>query len=195
MIRVGVGVEGRSDLEFWRKYLHREFQGCHFDVCNMNGREKLIASTPKLLDTFHSAGYRAGIIILDRDKDPCIEELRKLFTVGMQAEFRKPLEQRYLFLCTAVRKIECWFLADHQAVIEVLPDVSYELPDDTGKWGVGKLKKLWKEQYSEFSTLNKIEFARQIAPRFSATRGSAYSASLKIAWERIQFAVKQASTD
>jgi len=186
---IGVGVEGPSDMEFWRKYLHRVFSGVRFDVRTLKNRAKLIAATPRLLETFRDVHYPAGIIILDIDKNPCVRDLLELFDVPVQREFRKPLGERYLHLCVAVRKVECWFLADAEAIKAVLPDVSYSAPNDTRLWGIGKLDRLWKQQYGEAATLNKIDFAKRLAPKFSADRAIGHSASLRIAWDRIKSAV------
>jgi hypothetical protein len=189
---IGVGVEGPSDLEFWRKYLHRAFPGRRFDVRNMKTREKLVAAAPRLLATFRDMCYSAGLIILDLDKNPCVPDVIELFDEAVRTELRKPLDERYLFLCVAIRKMECWFLADADAVTAVLPDVSYELPPDTSVWGVGKLRGLWKEQYGKAAALNKIDFAKRAAPRFSAERALLHSASLRIAWHRIKLAAARA---
>ena len=37
-MRIGVGVEGPSDLAFWDKVLHKHFPGVRFDIRNMKDR-------------------------------------------------------------------------------------------------------------------------------------------------------------
>ena len=191
---IGVGVEGPSDRAFWTQYLHRAFPGERFDVRNMKTREKLIAATARLLATFRDAHYAAGMIVLDRDKDPCVAELRNLFDHEVRVELGRPLPERFLFLCVAVRKLESWFLADREAVIAVVPEASYDAPEDTSIWGVGKLRELWKQQYGVNSALNKIAFAEQVAPHFSAKRAKQHSKSLEISWTRICHAVQRCAS-
>ena len=78
--KIGVGVEGHGDRAFWSAFLHWKFPGRLFDIQSMNGRAKLIGAASKLLDTFHDLRYAAGIIIMDRDKDPCVPALVDLLT-------------------------------------------------------------------------------------------------------------------
>ncbi len=189
--RIGVGVEGPSDLKFWRKFLHRSFCGRLFDVRNMKNRSRLIRDTPRLLDMFRGLGYSGGIIILDRDKNPCTAHLVEEFDERVRGEFQKPLEQRYLQLCVAVRELESWFLADREAVLAVLPDASYDVPEDTSIWGAGRLRELWKQQYGRASALNKINFAEAMATRFSVARAMKHSASLQVSWDRVTRVVER----
>ena len=188
--KIGVAVEGPSDLRFWRKFLHRSFRGWLFDVHNMKNRSKLIRDTTRLLDMFRGLGYSAGVIILDRDRNPCVSDLLEEFDDRVRTEFGKPLDQRYLHLCVAVKELESWFLADRQAVVSVLPDVSYDVPADTSIWGAGRLHGLWRQQYGKNSAFNKISFAETIARRFSADRAMHHSASLRISWDHINNALE-----
>ncbi len=190
MIRIGVGVEGPSDKKFWSRFLHRTFPGRGFDVRSMRGRPKLIRDAPRLLDTFRDTRRAAGIIILDLDDNPCVGDVRELFDQRVKSEFQRPLEDRYLHLCVAMRDLESWFLADYEALREGLPAANYKLPGDTRVWGSAKLKELWKQQYGGRSVaFNKIDFANRIAPVFSVERAREHSASLRIGWERIRIAV------
>lgn len=186
MTTIGVGVEGPSDLRFWRKYLHRTFADRRFDVRNMSGRPRLIKQAPRLLDAFRSLRYRAGIIILDLDKNPCVSDLIAQFDEPVQCELRRPLADRYLHICVAVRKIESWFLADREAVTAVLPGAEYEVSCYTNKWGKRKLGELCRNIGLRY---NELWFAEEIAPEFCATRAMTHSSSLALAWERIANAV------
>ena len=193
MTRIGVGVEGPSDQKFWRRFLHRAFPGRLFDVRNMKNRHKLIASAPRLLATFREAGYAAGVIILDLDENPCVGDVRSFFDEDLRREFRRAMEERYLHLCVAIKELESWFLADCEAVSKLLPEAEYRLPADTCIWGAGKLKELWKQQYGgRLVAFNKIDFADRIAPLFCVERAKEHSASLRIAWERIEVAAARA---
>ncbi len=107
----GVGVEGPSDRTFWDKVLHRSWPGTRFDIRAMKSRENLISRTPGLLDQFRSSHYRGALIILDRDKDPCVTGVVDLFDEAMREEARRPLGERYLHIMVAVKGIESWYLA------------------------------------------------------------------------------------
>lgn len=189
MKTIGVGVEGPSDQRFWKKLLHRTFPGYGFDVHNMSNRPKLIRESGRLLDSFRDAHYPAGIIVLDQDKNPCATDLSGLFDQTVRTELRRPIDERYLFLCIANRKIESWYLADAEAVQGVLPSVRYDMPNDTSIWGKRKLGELCRNRGMPY---NEILFAEQIAPRFSVDRAMQYSESLAIGWSRVKAAVKQA---
>ena len=190
MPRIGVGVEGPSDQKFWRRFLRRAVPGHVFDIRNMKNRPKLIRDAPRLLTTFHDLAYSAGIIILDLDENPCVQDVRKLFDASLHKELRCPRERRYLQLCVAAKELESWFLADYEGVKKVLPKADYKLPSDTCIWGSGKLKELWRQQYGRRSmAFNKIDFADRIAQVFSIDRAARHSASLRTAWERINIAV------
>lgn len=60
-MKVGIGVEGPSDREFWDKVLHKHFPKVRFDVRNMKTREKLINQSLQLLEQFRSLQYTAGL--------------------------------------------------------------------------------------------------------------------------------------
>ena len=190
-VTIGVGVEGISDKDFWDDLLHRCFSSVRFDVWNMKTRGKLIARSHDRLGTFEDAKYAAGILILDRDSGPCADAqvVRSEFPEKVKAELEKSLQERYLYLCIAVRKLESWFLADREAVTAILPEVNCDVPQDTSLWGIGKLQELWRQQWGRNSAYNKRDFARQIALRFSVERAVQHSRSLSVAWERIQVAV------
>ncbi len=186
MSRFGVGVEGPSDQRFWRGFLRRTFPQHVFDVRSMKTRSRLIHDAPRLLATFHEAGYAAGILVLDLDDNPCVRGLCGLFDDTLQRELRRPLDERYLHLCVAARELESWFLADVSAVRRVLPAVDYEVPGDTREWGHKKLKELWRRQYGDRAiAFNKIDFAERMAPIFDVAQARRHSASLRLAWERI----------
>ena len=158
----------------------------------MKNRHKLISDAPRLLATFRDAGYAAGIIILDLDTNPCVEDVRSLFDEVLRREFQKAMEERYLHLCVAIKELESWFLADYEAVRRVLPAAAYKLPGNTCIWGAGKLKELWKQQYGgRLVAFNKIDFAARIAPLFCVERAKEHSASLRTAWERIELAASR----
>ena len=139
---VGVGVEGPSDLHFWGKVLTKHFRGVRFDIRNMKNRDKLIRATPDLLEEFRSLKRTAGFIILDRDQDPCVASLFECFDSAVRAELQRPAP-RYLHLCVAVKRIECWYLADATAISSAIPGATWQSPPDTASCnGKVELKKL-----------------------------------------------------
>jgi len=190
--QIGVGVEGPSDLRFWRKVLHRCL-GQHglirFDVHNMSGRPKLVRDADRLLDVFRGAGYSAGLLVLDLDKNPCVEDLRDQFSERVQGELRATGDNRYLHLAAAVRKLESWYLADPDAVRAVIPGADYTGAGYDSRWGKGKLGEICERGGSLY---NELLFAEQIAPHYSPERASELSDSMRLAWERIMRAASRA---
>lgn len=182
---IGVGVEGPSDRAFWEGVLHKHFRRLKFDIRNMNGREKLICQTPRLLETFRDAHYRAGFILVDRNASPCPSAVLSEFDANIQGEARKPMDQRFLSVCVAVRELEAWFLADAVAINALLPKATCAASPETGELNAERvLKDLWRQQYGS-SALNKIDFAKRMAPRFNPDVASRHSASFKYFWTKI----------
>ena len=182
---IGVGVEGPADRAFWDKVLHKHFRTMKFDVRSMNGREKLIRQSPQLLDTFRDAHYTAGFILVDGDDLLCPSMVLQEFDKQIQVESRRPLDQRFLFICVAIRELEAWLLADQDAVCSVLSSANYKAPDDTSTLNADKiLKELWRKQYGN-SAFNKIDFARSIAQKFSPASASLHSPSFQYFWGRL----------
>lgn len=138
---IGVGVEGPSDREFWNKVLRKYFPKTRFDIRNMKNRDKLIRETPRLLEAFRSLRYNAAFIVVDRNDTPCPTAVIDEFEELVRQEARKPVSERYLFICVAIRELEAWLLADGQAVNTVLPKASYIPPNETGDIGAEKLLK------------------------------------------------------
>ena len=134
---IGVGVEGPSDRAFWDKILHKHFSPLQFDIRSMNGCEKLIREAPQLLDSFRDLGHTAGFLLLDfdtafRKQAPCPGAILEQFDARIQGEASRPIGERYLFVCVAVRGPEAWFLADAVAISTVLPKSMYAAPLETG---------------------------------------------------------------
>lgn len=190
---IGVGVEGPSDRAFWDKVLHKHFPGVRFDIRNMKTREKLIRATPRLLDSFRSLRYAAGFILVDRDRDPCVAAvLERLDAVSREAA-RQPADERYLFVCVAIRGFEAWLLADAAAIKALLPRASYTAPSDTAGLNPGRLlRTLWQQQYGQNSTPNKIGFARMMASPFEPEAAGQHSASFSYFWSRLTAACQGA---
>lgn len=188
MKRIGVAVEGPSDLRFWRKVLHRCL-GQHgligFDVHNMSGRARLVRDADRLLDVFRGAGYSAGLLVLDLDKNPCVENLRGQFSERVQGELRATGDNRYLHLAVAVRKLESWYLADPNAIRAAIPTTDYAgIGYDSG-WGKTTLGEVCEQAGTRY---NALLFAEQIAPYYSPERASELSESMRLAWDRIMHA-------
>ena len=75
----------------------------------LNNRGKLINETPELLNTFRDLHYNAGMILIDRDKIgkngmSCVSPVIDLFDNDIQEEARKPIDDRYLFICIAISR-------------------------------------------------------------------------------------------
>lgn len=182
---IGVGVEGPSDKEFWEKVLHKHHRGLRFDIRNMKNRTKLISATPRLVESFRSAGCQRCIILIDRDSEPCPRSVIELFDPLIIAEATQPPAERFVSIVVAVRELEAWYLADSEAVRAVLPEATVEDHPDTDVIGAeGKLRSYWQEQY-EVGTPNKIDFARSIAPKFNPTRAAQSSTSFSYFWNRL----------
>ena len=182
---IGVGVEGPSDRTFWDKVLHKHFRGVRFDVRNMKNRCQLIRETPRLLETFRGAHYAAGFILLDRDDTPCSTGVIDEFDRHIQSEARRPIEQRYLFICVAIRELEAWLLADAQAITAILPTAQYTPPPETAVLNAEvEIKGLWRQHHGS-AAFNKIDFARRMAPKFSPTEAQKRSSSFTHFWTRI----------
>lgn len=149
----------------------------------MRDRERLIQSTPRLLEAFRDARYKAGFIIVDRDDAACPTAVIDDFDEAVRDEARKPIATRFLFVCVAVRTLESWLLADAAAINAVLPTARYSAPRETGD-ASGKLGQLWRQQYPR-TAFNKIDFAKRIAPKFTPGDAARHSASFKLFWERV----------
>jgi hypothetical protein len=179
-----VGVEGPSDRAFWDKVLHKHFPSARFDIRNMKNREKLVRETPSLLESFRDFHYAAGFILVDRNSSPCAAAVVNEFDAAIQEETRKPLDERFLFVCVAIRELEAWYLADGPAIGAVLPKVSWDPPKETGNLNAEKqLKKLWITQNGQIAAFNKIDFAKQIAPKFNPNQAEQHSASFSYFWK------------
>lgn len=184
-MKVGIGVEGPSDKEFWEKVLHKHHRGVRFDIRNMKNRTKLISAAPNLLDSFRGLGYECCIILIDRDSEQCPEAVIDLFDERIVTEARKPLRERFLSIAVAVRELESWFIADTDAVQAVLPDAAIDTISNTDGVGAeGKIRQYWRDQYGAGSP-NKIDFARSIAPRFDPARAVERSPSFSFFWNRL----------
>lgn len=181
---IGIGVEGPSDRVFWNKVLHASCRKINFDVWNMKNRPKLIRETPRLVDTFRNAHYAATFIILDRDESPCISSVLDEFEQNIRDEARKPLQDRSVFICVAIRELEAWYLADDAAIKKILPRSKYNSPSETGTLNAEKvLKVLWRQHYD--TALNKIDFAKQIAKIFDPQKAQRHSSSFEYFWDKI----------
>ena len=183
----GVGVEGPSDFQFWHKVLHKHFRGSRFDVRNMKNRDKLIRSTPILLETFRDCHYDAGFILVDLDDDPCLSSVLDLFDNAIKQAVRLPEKhERFLHVCIAIKEIESWYLADAEAINAVIPKCSWSPTGDTATVAKGKLRSLIETQLGRNTTFNEIFFAKAIGPKFSPERALPHSASLRYFWGILQ---------
>lgn len=183
-MKIGVGVEGPSDRAFWGHVLPKYFRGFGFDIRSMKNRNKLIRSTPDLVEEFKGGGRKAAVIILDLDEDPCVGSVLDQFDEDIRLEARKPVADRYVFILVAIKRLECWYLADAEAVNAILK-TGYASPSDTSSChGTNELKNLLRS-VGEESAFNKILFARQISTKFSPDRAKKHSQSFSYSWDRM----------
>lgn len=181
---IGVGVEGPSDRIFWNGVLPRRFRHVAFDIWNMGNRPRLIREAPRLIETFRGAHYDATFIIVDRDDTPCVTAVLDEFDPIVQAEARRPVKERDVFVCVAIKELEAWYLADAEAINTILPRSSYEAPADTAHIGAEReLKKFWRLHYD--TALNKLDFARQMMNVFDPSRAQAHSNSFHYFWKQV----------
>ena len=187
MKTVGVGVEGPSDFQFWNKILHKHFRGWQFDIRNMKNRDKLVRATPDLIDEFRALKRRAAFILLDRDKDPCNQAVLTCFEPTVVAAARRqPPAARFVHICVAVKKLECWYLADAMAINAVIGGGSWAAPSDTASCnGKSEIAELLRAQSKAPIGYNEIDFAKSIAPKFSPRRAEDHSASFHYLWSRV----------
>ena len=189
-MRIGVGVEGPSDLKFWNKVLHKHFPGVRFDIRNMKNCGALIRETPRLLNLFRSLHYDAAFILTDRDKiahdkTRCPGPVIAQFGTEVQVEARRSKLERYLSICVAIRGLEAWFLADADAIRNVLPKATYVMPDKTDGIDAGEqIKGLWRQQHGRIA-FNKIDFAERMSVPFDPDIAREHSDSFAYFWQRI----------
>ena len=157
----------------------------------MKTKEELISATPQLLESFRSLRYAAGFIFVDRHQDPCITAVLQRFDHMSQAEARKPTNQRYLFICVAIRGLEAWYLADPSAIARLFPKADYVASEETATLNPKlELAQLWKKRFGQNSALNKIGFAKMMAPRFDPEQSGPRSASFGYFWARMTAALQ-----
>jgi hypothetical protein len=180
-------VEGPSDLQFWSNVLPKHFRGWQFDIRNMKNRDKLVRATPDLFEEFRNLRRRAAIIILDRDKDPCIQAVLNSFDpAALKAARKQPITERFLHICVAIRKIECWYLADAQAINTVITGAAWESPPETATCsGKREIEQLLQSRSRTPIGYNEIDFAKSIAPKFAPRRAETRSASFRYFWHRV----------
>jgi hypothetical protein len=160
----------------------------------MQNRPKLTRSAPDLLESFRDAHYHAGFLLLDRDRTPCVTAVLNEFDPSIQHEASKPIADRYLFICIAVRGLEAWFLADQSAIAAVLPQSKWSAPTETGVLDAGTtIKGLWQQQYGKKVAFNKRNFAERIAAKFAPDEASQHYESFRLFWQRIKLRVTSAA--
>lgn len=189
MRRVGVVVEGPTDLVFWNRVLGRAFssRGYWFDVRSLNGINRVIQEAPALADDFRKAGYHSAIFILDADKEPCPSAVLARFNGEFMREARsEPASARFVHILIAFRELESWVLADETCVRALLEFSIYEaLPDATQPAGKAKLLRLCRAHGASPSGMEDREFARQAAGHFDPVRTSERSSSFAHCWQRL----------
>jgi hypothetical protein len=186
-VKIGVAVEGPSDKKFWEKVLRKHFPHpvVFPPIRTMGGRPDLIRKTPNLLEDFRGAHYDAGFILVDRDNSLNVQTVLAEFDESIQVEARRPVAERFLFICVAVRELEAWFLADEPGINALFPKANYRAPNETGEMNAEKkLRDFWKAQYQ--TAFHKSDLAQKMATEFSPTEAQKRSTSFKRFWERLQ---------
>lgn len=194
-LKIGVGVEGPSDQAFLEKLLHREFQGVMFDVRAVKGRTQLERQAASLINSFRSLHYPLSIILVDRDSDPCVTATVEAFDRETVTAARAPLGQRDVLICVAVVELESWYLADQEAIRQLMPDVAYSASPETGSGSAeARLRRLWRESGEKgYPGGGKIKLASAVAQRFDPERAKQHSASFAYFWDRVTAAIEAAS--
>lgn len=181
---IGIGVEGPSDRIFWEKLLRRRFRRVNFHVWNMGNRHRLIREAPRLIETFRGAHFHCVFIIVDRNDTPCVSAVFEEFDPAVRVEARRPLPERSVFVCVAIKELEAWYLADGQAINNILPRSLYTEPPDTATMGAEReLKRLWSLHYN--TAFNKLDFAAQMAAAFDPQRAQRHSKSFTYFWSHL----------
>ena len=192
MIRVGVGVEGPSDLAFWSKVLNRQFgpTGVIFRISAMHGRGKLIRGAENLLAAFGAARCDVVFLLLDKDKDPCMAAVYEEFGEEFRARLRTRAGKPPCHLCIAERELESWFLAEENAMRELLGKADYSAPPpDAAVGGKGKLQKFLMQHGAVGTAFNEIAFAKEIGARFEPDIARQHSPSFEYFWTKMERAI------
>lgn len=195
MIRVGVGVEGPSDLVFWAKVLNRQFaaSGVVFQISAMHGRGKLIRGAENLLAAFGATRCDVVFLLLDKDKDPCMSTVYEEFGEGFCTRLRTRAGKPPCHLCIAERELESWFLAEESAMRELLGKADYLAPlPDAAAGGKGKLQKLLMQHGAVGTAFNEIAFAKEIGARFEPGIARQHSPSFEYFWTKMERAIAAA---
>lgn len=195
MIKIGIGVEGPSDREFWNRLLHRHFAGetVRFEVRVMHGRTKLINSASRLLAAFGATGCRAVFLLLDKDKDRCITSVYEEFDEEFRPRLKGSSGHPLCRLCVADRELESWFMADDEAMRKVLglsPDFAF--PGGERITGKGKLQKLLTQHASIGAAFNEIAIAQRFASEFRAENAVKNSPSFAYFWNKLTSVINNA---
>lgn len=189
MKRVGVVVEGPSDLMFWHRLLGRMFssQGWWFDIRNLKGGDRVIQQAPELANAFRKAGYHSAIFIVDADKAPCPTTILARFDERFLRDTRsQPPASRFAHVFVAVRELESWVLADEECMRLLLEFPGYQVPAaGAPPAGKAKLLRLCREHGAAASGMQDHQFARQAAGGFDPLRASEHSPSFAHFWERL----------
>jgi hypothetical protein len=194
MKKIGVVVEGPSDLIFWERVLARQFagQGCLFPVRSLGGRDRLIREAPNLSDDFRKAGYHSALFILDADKAPCASEVLGLFDDSFRtAATQNPVARRFAHICIAFREMESWVLADAACIQSLIGCADYSAPTvDAQPAGKAKLLRLCREHKNPiFTGMENRDFARKAAGCFAPENARLHSPSFDRFWRRVSSCV------
>ncbi len=195
MIRIGIGVEGPSDLSFWDNFLHRHFvgSGVLFQVRAMHGRTKLISGAARLLTAFSAAHCAAVFLLVDKDKDPCMASVYEEFEEDFRTRLTRHTGNPVCRLCVADRELESWFLADEEAMKEALGLADYTSTTAAGKiTGKGKLERLLIEHASLGAAFNEIAIAKKFGALFRPENAVRNSVSFAYFWDKLVTAIAEA---
>jgi hypothetical protein len=191
MKRVGVVVEGPSDLVFWSRFLGRKFSSRHgywFDVRSMKGGSRVIQESTDLTDDFRKARYHSAFFILDADKRPCATAVLEQFDRAIRGEIRQqPPANRFANVFVALREIESWLLADEVCIQKLfeLPGYRAVQAESPLIGGKTQLLKLCRNQGVFPAGMEDRECARQAAGLFEPERAARLSPSCAYFWERL----------
>jgi hypothetical protein len=125
-----------------------------------------------------------------------VHRIERLFAhvalIHRPRQLEKPIGQRFLHMALAFRQLECWYLADENAIRAVTRDASYAAPTNTACLnGVKKVRELLQTGYDLAVAYNIIEFSRTMSIKFSPDVAMKFSPSFMHFWKHITGVVQK----
>jgi hypothetical protein len=143
---------------------------------------------PEIVSEHLSAEVRSGT------RSPTQYRLSRSAEEAARYELRRPVPERYLHLYVAVRRLECGYLGDPQAIAAAIPGAQWQPPADTAACHrKNEIRRLLQRPNRSAVAYNEIEFAKATSPKFSPARARTRSASFEHCWKRMEAAWQRRS--